>query len=67
MTPQEKMKVRNETIDELCNWLDSCIAQVDRDSEVFKACSAMVAHMRTKKSPDTAYPDEQHYPLRQGG
>lgn len=59
MTPEEKTHVRNETIDELCDWLDSCIAQVDHNTEVYKACSSMVAHMRTKKTDE----DVQHYPL----
>ena len=59
MTPEEKIHVRNQTIDELCDWLEGCIAQVDHDSEVFKACSAMVAHMRTKKTDE----DVQHCPL----
>ena len=63
MTPQEKTQVRNQTIDELCDWLDGCIHQID-EGEVRKACLAMVGAMRAKKSPDTAYTDEEHYPLR---
>ena len=50
MTPEEKRAVRNETIDELCDWLHSCIEQVSHDTEVYKACSAMVNAMRGKKS-----------------
>lgn len=59
MTNEEKQYVRNETIDELTNWLDSCIAQVDHNSEVFKACTAMSNAMRGKKHlfevPDASY------------
>ena len=50
MTPDEKTQVRNEAIDELCDWLASCIEAVDHSSEVYKACTAMVAAMRGKKS-----------------
>jgi hypothetical protein len=46
--------IRNETIDELCDWLDSCIEAVEHNSEVYKACTAMVKAMRGKKTPDTA-------------
>ena len=46
--------VRNETIDELCTWLHSCLAQVDPNSEVYKACTSMVNAMAGKKSSDTA-------------
>ena len=64
MTPTEKAQVRNDTIDELCNWLDSCIEAVNHEDNVYRACKAMVTAMRGKKSPDdTRYPDEQHYPL----
>jgi hypothetical protein len=49
MTPEEKKQVRNETIDELCNWLESCIASVDHNSETYKACTAMSNAMRGKK------------------
>jgi hypothetical protein len=45
-----RKRVRNETIDELCDWLASCIQHVDRDTEVYKACDAMVHAMRGKKS-----------------
>jgi hypothetical protein len=54
MTPEEKNQVRNETIDELCTWLRSCIEHVDHDSEVYKACHAMVNAMQGKKTPNTA-------------
>lgn len=50
MTSEERQQVRNETIDELCDWLHSCLEQVDKGSEVFKACTAMVNAMRGKKS-----------------
>ena len=50
MTPEEKKQVRNETIDELCSWLESCISQVDHNTETFKACTAMANAMRGKKS-----------------
>jgi hypothetical protein len=66
MTPEEKNQVRNDTIDELCNWLDSCIASVDHNSETFKACTAMSNAMRQHKTQevlDTKYPNEKHLPL----
>jgi len=47
---EARRQVRNETIDELCDWLASCIESVDHDTEVYRACSAMVAAMRGKKS-----------------
>ena len=56
-TPAEfkiRQQVRNETIDELCQWLHSCLAQVDPNSEVYKACTAMVNAMAGKKTSDTA-------------
>ena len=43
-------KIRNETIDELCNWLTSCIESVDHNTETYKACTAMVTAMRGKKT-----------------
>jgi len=54
--------VRNQTIDELCTWLHSCIAQVDPNSEVYKACTAMVNAMAAKKSPETGSV-VTHHPL----
>jgi hypothetical protein len=49
-----KQQVRNETIDELCDWLTSCIESVDHNTETYKACTAMVNAMRGKKTSDTA-------------
>lgn len=49
-----RQRIRNETIDELCTWLHSCLAQVDPNSEVYKACTAMVNAMAGKKTPITA-------------
>jgi hypothetical protein len=43
-------EVRNQAIDEMCDWLESCLQQVDHGSEVFKACTAMVRAMRGKKT-----------------
>jgi hypothetical protein len=67
MTNQEQVQVRNQTIDELCDWITSCLTHVDPNSETHKACTAMVNGMRTQKLPepqqDTRYPDEQHYPI----
>jgi hypothetical protein len=74
MTPDEKAQVRNETIDELANWLDACIEQVDHSADVYKACKAMVNGLRGKKTPDTAALGTglasdgavvTHYPLNQ--
>jgi hypothetical protein len=53
MTPEE---IRNQTIDELCDWLESCIEHVDHDTEVYKACASMVGAMRGKKTVVTHYP-----------
>jgi hypothetical protein len=50
VTAEERKQVRDETIDELCGWLASCIEHVDHGSEVYKACNAMVAAMRGKKT-----------------
>ena len=50
MTPDEKTQVRNEAIDELCDWLHTCIEAVDHSSETYKACTAMVVAMRGKKT-----------------
>lgn len=50
MTPEERRQARNETIDELCDWLQSCVEAVDHGSEVYKACTAMVSAMRGKKT-----------------
>jgi len=75
LTAEERNKVRNETIDELTNWLQSCIEQVDHSSEVYKACSAMIKAMQAKKQPDTASLGTvvkqsgevvTHYPLSKG-
>jgi len=49
-----KQQIRNETIDELCDWLASCIEAVDHNTETYKACTAMVNAMRGKKTSDTA-------------
>jgi hypothetical protein len=49
-----KARIRNETIDELCAWLHSCIEHVDHETEVFKACTAMVNAMQGKKTGITA-------------
>ena len=46
-----RQRIRNETIDELCTWLHGCIENVDHNSEVYKACSAMVNAMANKKTP----------------
>jgi hypothetical protein len=51
MTTEEiKKQARNETIDELCVWLTSCIEHVDHTTDVYKACNAMVTAMRGKKT-----------------
>jgi hypothetical protein len=50
VTTEEREQVRNETIDELCDWLTACLSQVDRNSETYKACTAMVGGMRKKKT-----------------
>lgn len=65
MTPEEIRKVKNETIDEMAQWLTSCIAHVDHDTEVYKACMAMVGGMQQRKEPDPDEPghEGQHYPL----
>jgi hypothetical protein len=71
MTGKEQRQVRNATIDEMCDWLMSCVQHVDQETEVYKACFSMVTAMRKKKAvdpaPDTAdtsYPDETHYPIK---
>jgi len=73
LTPEEIRTIRNDTIEELCAWLTNCIEHVDRDSEVYKACLAMVGGMRSRKEPEP--PEEsqvstrfqivegEHYPL----
>jgi hypothetical protein len=66
MTPDEKDQHRNEVIEEMCVWLEGCIAQVDHNSETFQSCSAMVRGMRNKKTAVAAAPETlqgQHYPL----
>ncbi len=62
MTPDEKALYRNEVIEEMCVWLEGCLAQVaDHKSETFLSCTAMVNGLRNKK---TAEPLEgEHYPL----
>lgn len=50
MNPADREQVRNETIDELCDWLIGCIEQVDHASDVYKACLAMANGMRKKKT-----------------
>jgi hypothetical protein len=52
MTPDEKSQVKNETIEELCTWLTNCIEHVDHETDVYKACIAMVGGMRGRKDPD---------------
>lgn len=54
MTDLERAQHRNDVIEEMCNWLEGCIALVDHKSETYQSCSAMVAGMRNKK---TAEPD----------
>ena len=67
MTDFEKAQHRNEVIEEMCVWLEGCIAQVDHKSETFLSCTAMVAGLRNKKTalaPGTPEPlVGQHYPL----
>jgi len=67
MNTADREQVRNETIDELADWLDACITQVDPNSDVHKACSAMVRGMRGKKTNplDVARQAAEgtHYPL----
>jgi len=68
MTPADREQVRNETIDELCDWLVNCIEQVDHASDVYKACLAMADGLRKKKTGpalDLAHQaaEGQHYPL----
>jgi hypothetical protein len=60
-----RQQIRNETIDELCTWLHSCIENVDHSSEVYKACTAMVNAMQGKKTQTGAQvdPHATHYPL----
>jgi hypothetical protein len=50
---QFRAQVRNETIDEMCDWLESCIKHVDINTEVYKTAAAMVSAMRGKKHPIT--------------
>ncbi len=50
MIPEEKRQVRNETIDELYEWLHKVVESLDHDTEVYKACSAMANAIRGKKS-----------------
>jgi hypothetical protein len=69
MNPADREQVRNETIDELCDWLIGCIEQVDHASDVYKACLAMANGMRKKKTDPTGVAQQaaegQHYPLSQ--
>lgn len=50
MNDAEKEQVRNDAIEEMCVWLEGCIAQVDHKSETFLSCTAMVRGMRNKKT-----------------
>ena len=67
MTETEKAQHRNEVIEEMCVWLEACIAQVDQKSETYLSCSAMVRGLRNKKTAVAAAPDTklegQRYPL----
>ena len=47
---QQRAQVRNETIDEICDWLHSCVEAVDHNTETYMSCSAMVNAMRGKKT-----------------
>lgn len=49
MTPEEIKKIKNDTIEEMCTWLTGCIEHVDHDTDVYKACLAMVGGMRGRK------------------
>jgi hypothetical protein len=49
VTDEERKQVRNQTIDELCNWLDGVIEQVDHKTEGYKFGKAMVGGMRQQK------------------
>lgn len=61
MTDAEKQQVRNETIDELTNWLQSCIETLDHKDPVYLGCTAMVKAMIGKKTPEPQ--EEHHIPL----
>jgi len=67
MNSADREQVRNETIDELADWLDSCIEQVDHADNVYKACKAMVNGMRKKKTDpqniQRQAAEGTHYPL----
>jgi hypothetical protein len=71
MTGREQRQVRNDTIEEMCEWLESCISKVDPESDVHTACGAMVKAMRAKKISepgqdfsDPSYPGETRYPVK---
>jgi len=66
VTDFEKAQHRNEVIEEMCVWLEGCIAQVDHNSETFLSCTAMVRGLRNKKVAVPGTPEPlvgQHYPL----
>jgi hypothetical protein len=67
VTDAERQQVRNDVIEEMCSWLESCIAQVDHNSETFLSCTAMVRGLRNKKTAVAPEPDlkleGQRYPL----
>lgn len=69
MSPEDREQARNETIDELCDWLIGCIEQVDHASDVYKACLAMANGMRNKKTASDGVAHQAaegtHYPLSQ--
>jgi hypothetical protein len=65
VTEIEKAQYRNEVIEEMCGWLEACIAQVDHASETFQSCSAMVKGLRNKKTAVPETLEGEHYPLTQ--
>jgi hypothetical protein len=70
VTDNEKAQHRNEVIEEMCVWLEGCIAQVDHNSETFLSCTAMVRGLRNKKTAVAPEPEKlegEHYPLTRTG
>ncbi len=64
MTPDEKAQHRNEVIEEMCVWLEGCLAQVaNHQSETYLSCTAMVNGLRNKKTVVPEPLQGQHYPL----
>ena len=64
MTEADRQQVRNDAIEEMCTWLESCLAQVDPKSETYQSCTAMVRGLRNKKTAvATEALQGQHYPL----